>query len=54
MECKQYLLSEMPIAVRGGRIPAVSIGITIRFHKAEMRKFIAAKSRMRGQTKWTY
>ena len=35
MERKEYLLSEMPVelrptAVRAGKIPAVSVGITIR------------------------
>ena len=53
MERKDYLLSELPIeprpiTVRAGRIPAVSAGVTIRFDEAEIDKFIAAKSRMRG------
>lgn len=53
MRHREYLLSERPIelrptAVRAGRIPAVRAGITIRFDEAEIYKFIAAKSGMRG------
>ena len=41
MERREHLLSEMPIelrptAVRAGRIPAVSVGVTIRFDEDEI------------------
>jgi len=53
MKLREYWLSEMPIelgptAVRSGRIPAVRVGVTIRFDEAEIEKFIAAKLRIGG------